>query len=75
MVVPEIKAPKAVAHRDLLMMAHLAGMERTEAHFVQLVQSVNPALQLEKIWKRSTSGPGGFRVIEFTLRDLSLEKL
>jgi hypothetical protein len=68
MVVPEMNAGKAVAHRDLLMMAHVAGMERTERHFIELAKRVHPQLHLKKIWKSLSSQPGGARIMEFLLR-------
>lgn len=67
MIVPPINAPKAVAHRDLLMMAHLAGMERTLEHFGELFKEVDPRLEVVKVWRLPTSGEGGFRIIEAAL--------
>jgi len=69
MVVPEMNAPKDLAHRDLLMMAQVAGMERTEGHFVRLLKGVNPAVELQKVWSLPFSAPGsGARILEFVLR-------
>jgi len=64
MVVPSKNAPKAVAHRDLLMMAHVAGRERTKEDFAQLFKTVDERLFIHRIWKLPGSGPGGFRIIE-----------
>ncbi|KAA8893850.1 O-methyltransferase-domain-containing protein [Sphaerosporella brunnea] len=66
MIAPEMNAPMALAHRDLLMMGHLAGMERTERQFVELAKRAHPQLYLEKVWK-STSG--GACIMEFLLRE------
>lgn len=67
MVVPEMTRVKAVALRDLLMMVHCAGMERTEQQFAALFRSVDPNLRIVKIWQLPTSAPGGFRIIEVVL--------
>ncbi|TGZ77323.1 S-adenosyl-L-methionine-dependent methyltransferase [Ascodesmis nigricans] len=67
MVVPEMSTSKLIAHRDLLMMAHTTGMERTEAQFVALFRSVDTRLQIMKIHRLPTSGPAGFRIIEAML--------
>ncbi|KAI5779405.1 O-methyltransferase-domain-containing protein [Geopyxis carbonaria] len=69
MVVPPMGAPKAVAHRDLLMMAHLAGMERTREMFEGLFRAVDSRLVVEKVWKLDTSGEGGARILEVVLRE------
>ncbi len=69
MVVPSKNAPKAVAHRDLLMMAHVAGRERTKEDFAQLFKMVDDGLSIHRIWKLPGSGPGGFRIIEARLAE------
>lgn len=67
MVAPEMMRAKYIALRDLLMMAHTTGMERTAEQFNTLFQSVDPRLRIVAIWKLPTSGPSGCRIIEVML--------
>lgn len=62
-----MNADKGVAHRDMLMMVHTTGLERTERQWADLLASVNPRLRILKVWKLPESPPGGFRVIEVLL--------